>query len=79
MIEDNLKKAKVTQFINDKLMVAVVKQVITETFLKPRSSDVYQLASERLAINLLDEAFKEMARLENVPKKEENPPQNIGL
>jgi len=72
--------AKIKRFLADQEMSETVKRVIRDSFLKPREkSDVYILAAERIAIELLNEAFKDLERARNVengPIKREN---NIGL
>ncbi len=56
-------KAKITRFVQDKLMAETVKDVILKEFLKPSPTmDVQTLAASRIAIDLLNNAFKELDR-----------------
>lgn len=65
--------------MNDKATSDTVKKVLMDTFLKPKEKmDVNILAAERLAINLLNEAFQEMEHLREVDKEKINK-SNIGL
>lgn len=60
---DQTRKEKLKRFMSDRVMAAAVRTAILETYLKPRAKlDVNVLAAERLAINLLDEAWKDMDR-----------------
>ena len=50
-------------FIRDKAVSDAVYDLLLEIFLKPNDkSDVYSLAAERKAINLLQEAWKELEK-----------------
>lgn len=64
----------------DETMSNTIKKVLRETFLKDSGvRDVYTLASERIAINLLEEGFKELKKYSNETKKLEKDTKNIGL
>lgn len=48
-------------FVSDKIMYDTVKTVIQNSFLKKSSSEsVHTLAAERIAIDLLSDAFREL-------------------
>lgn len=73
---NEFQKSKIQKFFLDKSMVDVVKDIMIKSFLKPRGHDVHLLAASKLAVDYLNEAFKEMELLldKNQPEKEsENP------
>lgn len=52
---------RIQRFINDEVLADAVYGIILESFLKPRRiSDVQFLAASRIAIDLLNEAWKEL-------------------
>lgn len=56
-------KSKVQRFANDEALSDAIKQLIRESFLKPKPNrDVYQLAAVTIAIGLLDDAWREIER-----------------
>lgn len=58
---DNIRKEKLNQFGNDIAMNTAVKDLIMSALLKPKGSkDVNFLASERLALDAMEEAWKEL-------------------
>lgn len=74
------KKAKLQHFANDKPLNQAVYDVLLGAFLKEKSQyDVYTLAAERLAVDFLKKAWKEIEayRLDN--KTDEKASVNIGL
>lgn len=63
-MNDVEKRGRIVGFLNNKETAEAVYHVLLSTFLKKRErSDVYSLASERLSINLLQEAWKEMENM----------------
>ena len=74
------KESKIKYFLGDSLMSEAVKEVMLKTFLEDsQGSDVNTLAAERIAIKLLNKAFK---NLENYKGRVENKLSdniNIGL
>lgn len=73
-------KNKIDRFLNDEVMSEAVKEVILNSFLKPKPNrDVYQLAASRLAIDLLDESWKDLERFRNVVEQEKKQGGQIGL
>lgn len=77
---DEVKRQKVIKFMNDKVMVSVIKEIIRDNFLKSRGTkDVHVLAAQTLAIGYLDESFKELNRLTLEVKREPKKLQQIGL
>lgn len=60
-MNETAKQQKIARFLADKEMSGYVKDVLLGTFLKERkSTDVHVLAAERVAINLLQEGFREL-------------------
>lgn len=56
--------------------VESLKKLFLSSFLKPKSTDVQILASSRIAIDLLDRAFKDLEVLrgrEDIKSNNENP------
>ena len=57
-------RLKIRRFLDDPSMAEAVFNVMRSTFMKPRAKlEVTTLAAERIAINLLDDAFKELERV----------------
>ena len=62
-------RAKIRKFLGDKEMSEAVKRVMFSTFIKDsKIRNVEVMAAERLAINLLNEAFKELERAKESAK-----------
>ena len=73
-------KAKIRGFMADKAMVEIVKEVLMNEFLKENArSEIHALAAERIAINLLNDAFQELGRLCQVEKESINKLENVGF
>lgn len=75
---DETKKKKLQQFMSDHLMRDAVYSVLLNTFLKPRSKDVHTLAAGMLAVNFLDEGWRDLSNYQQLPATS-SPPLNIGL
>jgi len=79
-MQDKLKQEKIRGFMADKLMAIAVKEVLRETFMKESGTqDIHTLASERIAINLLEDGFKELKKSSNKVEQEVKESKNIGL
>ena len=66
--------------MSDRIMSGAVKTVLRETFLKSSGTqDVQTLASERMAINLLEDGFKELKKFSNKAEQEIKELNNVGL
>jgi len=75
-----LQKEKIRRFLADPVMYETIRGVITRTFLKPKGEENVQLlAAERIAINLLEEAFKELERHKAEEDKDVNKLKQVGL
>jgi len=62
---------KIRGFINEKEMSEAVRVLLMRNFLaKKTNADVYTLAAQTLAVQFLSEAWVEMERHKNEPKKE---------
>lgn len=71
---------KIKGFMADEMMAGAVKKVLTETFLRSqKTADVNTLAAERIALILLDEAYKELKRYSNPQGQKERSIDNPGL
>ena len=75
-----MKEEKLKKFLADEQMVVVVKEVIREVFMRPREkTDVQTLAAERIAINLLEEAWRELQRYKASTEKRPDRPPNMAV
>lgn len=73
---DELKNAKIIQFISDEAMNKAVFEVIQQSFLKARASkDVYYLAAKSLCLEFLDEAQADLNRYKENDKSPAKPVQ----
>lgn len=53
-------KERVQRFMQDSLMAEIVKDQIQSVFLRKREGDVTSKAAQMMAIEMLDEAWKEL-------------------
>jgi len=73
-------KQKIKGFIADKTMSNAVKEVLRESYMKKSgATDVNTLAAERIAINLLEEGFRELKKHSNETERDEKVANQIGL
>ncbi len=82
-MNDN-EREKVKRFMNDMVTNTAVRNVIRDSFLKPRDSsgkhlDVHVLAASRLALDYLDEAWKDMSRLKDEKQEESEAKGQVAL
>ena len=78
-MDEGTKNAKINQFLNDKLMAKAVYEVILDSYLfSQRQSDVNFLAASRIAIDLLQEAWKDLSK-HKIKEKEDKVSGNVGL
>ena len=73
------KKAKIARFINDRLMAETIYDIFLQSFLKTKDRDVHNLAASMIAIEHLNEAWKELEKLKNEQDSEEKGRKQIGL
>lgn len=73
-------ESKIIRFLDDEAMSDSVKQVLTAAFLKPKPNrDVYQLAASRIAIDLLEEAWRELEKFRSESEVESKEGVQVGL
>jgi hypothetical protein len=74
---DATKRSKIKRFLADRVMTDAVSEVLIESFLKERKgADVHQLAAARLAIDMLRDGFKDLAKYRNEADDEQKPGAN---
>lgn len=79
MIND-AQRAKIKRFLDDRAMNESVRMAIQESFLKPRANkEIHYLAAKSLAVEFLDEAFKDLNRFYGESERESTEQRQIGL
>lgn len=75
-----MKDEKLKQFCNDVHMYETVHAVLLQSFLKtvPRDS-IHELAAARIAIDLLEDGFREIKKYQNQKSGEPKALAQIGL
>jgi len=77
---DSNQKAKIKAFMSDKVMNKAVKSVMLDAFMKAKDGDIHMKAAQMVAINLLEDAFKELNKFASQQEKlEKDVEENIGL
>lgn len=77
---EQAKREKIRKFLNDKGMSEIVKEVLISAFLKPRpQTDIQILAASRIAIDLLEEAWKELKKAGVSEERENKELRNPGV
>lgn len=62
----DLEKERMIKFIRDEVTANAVYNKLRDTFLKKKGArDVNLMAAERLAVDLLEDAWSEMSRMDN--------------
>ena len=75
-----MNEEKIKRFMSDPAMNKAVYDVLMATFLKANAtSDVYNLASERIAINKLQEGWKELERYKAKQEVEKPVSSQVGM
>lgn len=69
---------KIARFLDDKAMNQAVYDVLFNCFLKDAKGDVQTLAAQRIALSLLQEAWRELERYRPTKPKQDAQP-NPGL
>lgn len=69
---------KVRRFLGDAEMQNIIKKTLCDSFLKKRENDVHILAAQTLAVQCLEEAWRELERYRVETKQKDNLG-NIGL
>lgn len=70
-LSDN-ERGRLMNLSQDKLAVEGLKKMFLNSFLKSESRGVQELAAAKLAIELLQQGFRELARLNNTESPQEN-------
>jgi len=75
-----MNEEKLKRFVADRAMYDAVYEVLLDTFIKTRAKvDVHALAAERLAINLLGDAWKELEKYKSSSSAKAERPAQPGL
>lgn len=73
-------KQKIARFLNDTVMAEAVRDVLTKTFLKPLpNKDVHHLAAARIAVDFLEDGWKELEKYKAQAEQEPKQERNIGV
>lgn len=65
-MNDQARQEKIKKFLADPMMSDVVFQTLLQSFLKRRDTDTVEMkAAERIAIDLLQEGWKELEKIKN--------------
>jgi protein involved in sex pheromone biosynthesis len=73
-------KNKIKRFLDDDVTQKAVYNTLLRTFLKPRDrGDVQMLAASRIAIDLLEEGWKELHKVSHQVNKEPREVKQVGL
>jgi hypothetical protein len=71
---------KVRNFLSDEIMANAVRGVLLQSFIKKRDrSDVNVIAAERIAIDLLEDAWKDLEKLRSKAEVEKRELTQVGL
>lgn len=71
---------KIKRFVSDETMSNAVHSVLLGAFLRPRKdNDVQILAASRIAIDLLEEGWKELKKLKDISQKDTEAPSQTAL
>ena len=75
------KQEKIKKFMADKDLAGIIREVLTNSFLKTSKGDrdVQLLAASRIAIDLLDDGFKELEKISRQENEEEKQLKQVGL
>ena len=76
-----IQKDKIARFLEDTLLSDTVRGILIEnTLTQPiKQHEIHYLAAQRLAIDIIKEAWKEMERCKSQVEKKETTSYNIGL
>jgi hypothetical protein len=76
----NQELEKIKRFMNDPILSAAVKNSLQATFMRSRpEKEVYYLAAKTLALEFLEDAWRELEKHRQVAQKEEKKEGQIGL
>lgn len=79
-MDEKTRQEKVRRFLMDEVMASAVHDIILKAFLKnPPGEDVNVLAAERIAINLLQQAWKDLERWGKLAEDVNSEKTQVGL
>lgn len=71
---------KLTKFVSDPVMANAVHQVLLDAFLKKKDRhDIHELAASRIAIDLLEDAWRELDKYKSPGQKEKKDLVQVGM
>lgn len=76
---DDIKRAKINMFINDRQMESAIYEFILEEFLKEDSKDINVLASSMISITKLKKAWKGLETFKTKIQQDKSDNSNVGL
>ena len=69
-------KEKIRRFLGDVVLKDTVHGIMLQSFLKTREGDIHIKAASRLAIDFLNEAWKELEKFKNEENENKEPTMN---
>lgn len=77
---DATRQDKIKKFMADERMSGAVKEVLLGSFMKPRGhTDINMLAASRIAIDLLEDGFKDLKKYTQMDKNIIKQESNVGF
>lgn len=77
---NDLKLAKIKQFLMDEAMAHSIKEAMKDAFLKPsKDRSIENLAARFIAVELLEETWKDLRRFQDEEENKGNKSPQIGL
>jgi hypothetical protein len=77
---NDTQKKKIARFMSDEVMSGAVLEVLRETYLKKSPDrDVQNLAAQRIAIELLNDGWRELKKFKTEQEHEKTPGGNMAL
>ena len=76
---NSLEIEKINRFLGDKSMSQIVHSIILGSFLKKRDGDVYTKAAQRMAIDFLEDAWKDLENSRHEQKDKKKDIEQVGL
>lgn len=74
------REARIKKFMSDVETANAVREMLTKSFLRKRErSDIYMAAAERLAIDLLEDAWRELEKIKGQDESEKRDLSQVGL
>lgn len=73
-------KEKIKRFVADKEMFGAVKNTLLKTYIKKGEyNDIHMLAAAKIAIDLLEDGFREIIRVSNQSEPADKKAGNVGF